>query len=86
MGFLLLELWLGKSQGMGYFMEDQVEQHFRYVISVWACYNVLQKYNLQAYIIIHIVNSRMYASLDAESNLLMDTVWDSQQMVCATGQ
>ena len=22
----------------------------------------------------------------AESDLLMDTVWDSQQMVCATGQ
>ena len=31
---------------MRYFMEDQVEQHFRYVISICACYNVLQRYKI----------------------------------------
>ena len=51
MAILLLELCSGESQSMGYFMKDQVEQHFRYVLSIWACYNVLQKY------IIPIVNS-----------------------------
>ena len=76
MDILLLELWLRESQSMGYFMEDQVEQHFRYVLSIWACYNVLQKMTYVAIIVTAI----------AESDLLMDTVWDSQQMVCATGQ
>ena len=76
MDILLLELWLRESQSMGYFMEDQVEQHFRYVLSIWACYNVLQKMTYVTIIVTAI----------AESDLLMDTVWDSQQMVCATGQ
>ena len=40
--FLLLELCFGESQSMGYFMEDQVEQHFRYVLSICACYKILQ--------------------------------------------
>ena len=61
---------------MGYFMEDEVKQHFRYVLSIWTCYNVLQK---MIYMIIIV-------TAIAESDLLMDTVWDSQQMVCATGQ
>ena len=76
MDILLLELWLRESQSMGYFMEDQVEQHFRYVLSIWACYNVLQK----------MIYVTIIVTAIAESDLLMDTVWDSQQMVCATGQ
>ena len=49
---------------MGYFMEDQVKQHFRYVLSICACYNVLQK---MTYVIIIV-------TAIAESDLLMDTV------------
>jgi len=40
--FLLLELGLGKSQCVGYFMEDQVKENFRYVLSIRMLNETLQ--------------------------------------------
>jgi len=40
--FLLLELGLGKSKCMGYFMEDQVKENFRYVLSIRMLNETLQ--------------------------------------------